>query len=68
MRAAVALRTIAVELLLPFHHVAFATVFLDQLVNVIAALAVALGAFDPEHVELALKIAEDEKVPAIGRC
>jgi hypothetical protein len=29
-------------------------------VDVIAALAVALGALDAEHVELALDVAEDE--------
>ena len=32
----------------------------DQLVDVIAALPVALGAFDAKHVELALDVAEDE--------
>jgi hypothetical protein len=32
----------------------------DQLVDVIAAPAVALGAFDAEHVELAFDVAEDE--------
>jgi hypothetical protein len=36
------------------------TVFLDQLVDVIAPLVVALGAFAAEHVELALDVAEDE--------
>ena len=35
-------------------------VFLDQLVDVIAALAGALSAFDVEHVELAFEVAEDE--------
>jgi hypothetical protein len=39
-------------------------VFLDQLVDVIAALAVALGAFDAEDVELPLDVTER----AIGRC
>jgi hypothetical protein len=34
--------------------------FLDQLVDVIAALAVALGAFDAEHVELALDMASPQ--------
>jgi hypothetical protein len=34
------------------HHIAFAAVFLDQLVNVIHAPAAAFGAFDTEHVEL----------------
>jgi hypothetical protein len=36
---------------------------LDQLVDVIAALAVALGALDAEHVELAFDVAEDEMGP-----
>ena len=44
----------------PRWHVAIAAVFLDKLVDVIAALAVALGAFDAEHVELAFDVAEDE--------
>src|SRR5438046_9418616 len=51
---------VAVELLLPFHHVGLAAVFLDQLCDVIAALARALGAFDAKHVELAFDVAEDE--------
>jgi hypothetical protein len=34
-------RTVAVEQFLPFHHVAFAAMFLDQLVNIIHALAAA---------------------------
>ena len=38
--------TVGVWHLAPFHQVAHAAVLLDQLVNVIAALAVALGAFD----------------------
>jgi hypothetical protein len=38
----IALRTIAVELLPPFHHVGFAAVFLDQPVNVIHASAAAM--------------------------
>jgi hypothetical protein len=50
----------AVEHLAPFHHVAIATVFLDQPLDVIAALAVALGAFDAEHVELAFDVTEDQ--------
>ena len=33
---------------------------LDEPINVIAALAVALGAFDAKHVELAFDITEDE--------
>ena len=46
----VAFRAISVEHFPPFHHVALAAAFLDQLVDVIAALAVALVAFDAEHV------------------
>ena len=38
----------------------------DQLVDVIAALPVALGAFDAEHVELALNVAEDEVTAGHG--
>jgi hypothetical protein len=37
---------------IPLHQVAFATVFLNQLGNVITALAQAFGAFHAEHVEL----------------
>jgi hypothetical protein len=48
----IALRAVSVEHFPPFHHVAVAAVFLDQLVGVIAALPVALvGALDAEHVE-----------------
>jgi hypothetical protein len=53
-------RTVAVELLLPFHHVGLAAIFLNELMDVIAALAGALGAFDAKHVELAFDVAEDE--------
>jgi hypothetical protein len=56
----VALRAISVEHFPPFHQVAHAAVLLDQLVDVIAALAVALGAFDAKHVELVLDVTEDE--------
>ena len=35
-----------------------AAVLLDQLVDMIAPLAVALGAFDAEHVELAFDVTE----------
>jgi hypothetical protein len=59
----VALQAISVEHFPPFHQVAIAAVFLDQLVDVIAALAVALGALDAEHVELAFDVAEDEMGP-----
>jgi hypothetical protein len=51
IQAAVALRAVSVEHFPPFHHVAVAAVFLDQLVDVIAALAVALGAFDAGLLE-----------------
>jgi hypothetical protein len=48
-------RAIRVEHLAPIDMLAIAAVFLDQLVDVIAALAVALGAF-----ELAFDVAEDQ--------
>jgi hypothetical protein len=65
----IALRAVSVEHFPPFHHVAVAVISLDQLVDVIAALAVALGAFDAKHVELAFDVAEDEVGSrAIGRC
>jgi hypothetical protein len=51
---------VGVQHLAPFHHVALAAVFLDELVDVIAALAVALGALDAENVELVFDVAEDE--------
>jgi hypothetical protein len=73
----IALRAISVEHFPPCHHVAVAPISLDQLVNVVAALAVAFGAFDAEHVELAFDVAEDEigaghagdvkPIPAAGR-
>jgi hypothetical protein len=56
----VAARTVAVELFLPLHHIAFAAAFLDELVPLIAALARAPAAFDAQHIELALDIAEYE--------
>src|SRR5262249_25971898 len=56
----VAARTVAVELLPPFHHICLAAVFRDQLVHLIAALARALAAFDAQHIELAFDVAEDE--------
>jgi hypothetical protein len=62
----VALGTIPVEQFFPFHHVAFAAVFLDQPVKVIHASAAAFGALDTEHVELALDVTEDEIVA--GHC
>jgi hypothetical protein len=45
---------ITVELLPPFHHVAFAAVFLDQPVNVIHASAAAFGALDTERRGISL--------------
>jgi len=54
------LRAVAVKLLLPFHHVAAAAVFRDQLMHLIAALAPILAAFDAQHIELAFDVAEDE--------
>jgi len=56
----IAFWAVAVELFLPFHHVALATVFLDELTEAVAALAGAFRAFDAQHVELALDIAKDE--------
>ena len=44
VQSAIALRAVAVELLLPLHHVGFATVFLNQSVDVIATLARAFSA------------------------
>jgi hypothetical protein len=38
----------------------FGAVFFDQFEDVIAALAVAFGAFDAEYIELAVEIAESE--------
>ena len=56
----IALRTVAVELFFPLRHVSLAPVLLDQPVDVIAALAVAFGALDAEHVELAFDVTEHE--------
>ena len=56
---------VAVELFLPFHHVCFAPVFLDEPANAVAAFAGAFGALDAEHVELTLDITEDQIVPAM---
>ena len=56
----VPLGAVAVELLLPFHHVGAAAVLLDQPADAIAALALAARAFDTQHVELALDVAKDE--------
>jgi hypothetical protein len=54
------LGAIAVDLLLPFHHVGFAAVFLDQPGDAVTALARTFGAFDAEHVELAFDVTENE--------
>jgi len=62
----VAARTVAVELFLPFHQVAATAVFRDQLAHLIATLARAFAAFDAQHVELAVEVAEDE-VSAVAR-
>jgi hypothetical protein len=56
----IASRTVAVELLLPFHHVCPAAVFLNQPADAVAAFAGAFAAFDAEHVEFALDVTEDE--------
>jgi hypothetical protein len=52
---------VAVELFFPFHHVCLAAVFLDELADVVAALASAFGAFDAEHVEFSFDVTQDEK-------
>jgi hypothetical protein len=62
----IALRTVAVELLLPLHHVALAAVLLDQLRYLPAALPIALSAFDAQHVELALNVAEGDVTADLG--
>jgi hypothetical protein len=59
----IALGAVAVQLFFPFHHVCLAPVFLDEFADTIAAFAGALGAFDAEHVELALDVTEDEISP-----
>jgi len=56
----IALRAVAVELLLPLHHVCLAAVFLDEPVDAVAAFPGALGAFDAQRVELAFDVTEDE--------
>jgi hypothetical protein len=63
----IALGAVAVELLLPFHHVGFAAVFLDQPGDAITPLARTFNAFDAEHIELAFDVAENEIVRAIRR-
>jgi hypothetical protein len=59
----IAPRAIAIKLLFPFHHVCLAAVFLDELADAITALARAPGAFDAQHLELALDVTEDEISP-----
>jgi hypothetical protein len=59
------LQAVEFQLRQPFHHVALAAVSLDQLVEVIAALA-ALGAFDAEQVELAFDVPKTRLVRVIG--
>ena len=59
----IALRAIAVELFLPFHHISLAAVLRDDPVDTVAALASTLGAFDAQHLELALDVAKDEVSP-----
>src|SRR5262245_39149014 len=56
----VAPRAVAVKLFPPFHHIAVAAVFRNQLVHLIATLARAFPAFDAQHIELAFDIAEYE--------
>jgi hypothetical protein len=53
-------RTVAVELLLPFHHVGVASVFFDQPTDIVASLVLAARAFDAQHAELALNVAKYE--------
>jgi hypothetical protein len=51
---------IAVELFSPFHHIAAAAVFCDELVHLVAAFAPAPAAFNAQHVEVAFDVAENE--------
>ena len=62
----VAARAVAVELFLSFHEVAVGAVFRDQLVQLIAALARAFGAFDAQYIELAVDTTKGE-VSAVAR-
>jgi alkylhydroperoxidase family enzyme len=52
--------TVAVELFSPFHHIAAAAVFCDELVHLVAAFAPAPAAFNAQHVEVAFDVAENE--------
>jgi hypothetical protein len=54
------LRAVTVKLVPPFHHVAAAPVFLDQLVDMIAALPAAPRTLNAQHVELALDVTKYE--------
>jgi hypothetical protein len=56
----VPLRTITVELVAPFHHVAVAPIFLDQLADLIATFSAAPRALDTQHIELTLDVAKYE--------
>jgi hypothetical protein len=58
----IAPRAIPVKLFLPFHHVCLAAVFLEP-ADAIAAFAGALGAFDAEHVKLALDVSKGDIRP-----
>ena len=53
-RGYVALGAVALEVAHPPGQVAPAAVLLDQLGDAVAPLAIALGAFDPEHGQLSL--------------
>ena len=50
----------------PFHQIAPAAVLRDQLRHAVASLAVAPSAFDSQHVELAVDVAEDELAAGHG--
>jgi len=60
-----ALRTVAVELSLPLHHVCLAAVFFDESADAVATFAGSLGAFEAQRVELALDVAEDDTVSGL---
>jgi hypothetical protein len=54
----VPLRAVAVRLLLPFHHVGFAPVLLDEPTDAVTAFALATPTFNAQHIELALDVAK----------
>ena len=66
MQTTVAFWTVAAELLLPFHHVGLAAVFLDQPEDAVTTLARAFAAFDAEHVELAFDVTKKDKCGPLG--